>query len=181
MTEPTALFEDAIGWLNQHYAEFHFFLERDVVWTIQKHLLEAIDAHRLPYRVNYNHDLLGSKQHWADLTIINSNCSVEVAIEVKYEPSHQREDISHTKLPVVEWPSVCRDVSRVQRYVNEGKAISAYSFFLDEGRFFGGKANYPAPPSAEWRDWNLGSSSLFQPSVLWSNVSASLSRPNPLI
>ena len=32
------LFEEVIAWLQDHYSEFEFWVERDLVWTVQSHL-----------------------------------------------------------------------------------------------------------------------------------------------
>jgi hypothetical protein len=36
------LFEEVIAWLQDHYSEFEFWVERDLVWTIQSHLGQVI-------------------------------------------------------------------------------------------------------------------------------------------
>src|SRR5690242_16270653 len=102
--EATELFENAIGWLQQNYANFQFFVERDVVWTIQMYLIKQIKERDLPYKVFNDFPILpGSRRSLsADIAILNSNENdlVEVAAEFKYEPSHRRSDVDiwHTKL-----------------------------------------------------------------------------------
>ena len=56
----TELFENAMDWLREHYGEYRFFAERDVVWTVQKQILATIEGAQLPYRV-FN-DLTISKE-----------------------------------------------------------------------------------------------------------------------
>jgi hypothetical protein len=41
MSEATQMFEDAIGWLRDAYDDRPFFVERDVVYTVQLRLWEA--------------------------------------------------------------------------------------------------------------------------------------------
>jgi hypothetical protein len=45
------LFEKVIAWLQDHYSEFEFWVERDLVWTIQSHLGQVIKERSLPYSV----------------------------------------------------------------------------------------------------------------------------------
>lgn len=170
----TELFENAMDWLRQHYEAFRFFTERDIVWTVQKQMMEAIDETRLPYCVLNDYTILGRVR--ADLVIISGN-SVVVAVEFKYEPSHARSsrrngDIWHTKIKpsVVFWTvpgaskdsSVEKDVQRVRQYVDEGKANAAYSVFIDEGGYFHERQD--ALHDSEWRDWGNGRW------VLWSQT-----------
>ncbi len=168
--EATKLFEDTIEWLRCQYRGYRFFTERDIVWTVQTRMMEEIERADLPYRV-FNEYRLGGPR--ADLVILGGD-SVEVAAEFKYEPSHDRKadrggDIWSSKLnpSAVFWSdpngSVTKDVRRVQEYVEQGKAKTAYSIFIDEGGHF----RWRDPPhGSEWIDWTGGVS------VLWSKVPA---------
>ena len=42
MMEAAVVFESAIEWLRDNYSSFGFVAERDIVWTLQKHLKEAL-------------------------------------------------------------------------------------------------------------------------------------------
>lgn len=169
------MFENAMEWLREHYGEYRFFAERDVVWTVQMRIAAQIQNAGLPYRVFNDHTL--SKGTRADLVVLDGG-SVAVAAEFKYEPSHARStgyggDIWFTKLSpsVVFWTvpqaskdsSVEKDVQRVRQYVDEGKANAAYSVFIDEGGAFSHRDPHPG---SEWQDW--GDSRW----VLWSQVSS---------
>jgi hypothetical protein len=46
-----ALIEEAVDWLREHYGEFEFWVERDLVWTVQTHLRQVIGERGLPYLV----------------------------------------------------------------------------------------------------------------------------------
>jgi hypothetical protein len=100
--EATELFERAMGWLQENYANFQFFVERDVVWTMQTYIIRQIKEQGLPYRVFNDFPLLPGNRRslCADLAILasNKNDLAEVAVEFKYEPSHRRSgiDIWHT-------------------------------------------------------------------------------------
>jgi hypothetical protein len=51
MHDARALFDDAIGWLREHYDDFEFWVERDLVWTIQSRLRKIIRERGRPYAV----------------------------------------------------------------------------------------------------------------------------------
>ena len=158
------LFESAIAWLRDHYSNFQFFTERDVVWTVQSRLLTFVDQGAAgPYKVRNDYPMmLGTR---ADLAILDAVGDVDVAVEFKYEPSHARKDILVTKFPVVSWGSdgVGRDVNRVQAYVGSAVARNAYAVFIDEGGHY--RIRLPHP-SSRWIDW--GSVPRAGVSVLWT-------------
>ena len=45
------LFEDTLDWLRETYWTHDFYVERDLVWTIQKKLSRMIVERKLPFRV----------------------------------------------------------------------------------------------------------------------------------
>ena len=156
------LFRDALEWLQCHYTDFHFFVERDMVWTLQLKISEEIEQLDLPYRLFNDHTV--SKGIRADLAILDGD-SVEVVAEFKYEPSHTRRanwggDIWPSKFPVVDWKEVGKDVLRVQDYVQKRSVREAYSIFIDEGSDFSWRDPHPG---SKWIDWGQGVS------VLWSH------------
>ena len=155
--EAAELFENAMAWLKENYGEFRFFLERDVVWTVQAHIIREIESGNLPYQVFNDDSLLPSTR--ADLVIFNAFGSAEVAAEFKYEPAHSRSanqggDIRATKLPVVaDWNDVEKDILRIQQYVERQKVKAAYSVLVDEGGHFHGREPFPG---SQWIDWGQG-------------------------
>lgn len=167
MQSAMQLFEGSLEWLRQNYTQFRFFTERDLVWTVQTQMRKRIDDDRLPFRVFNDYPLLAGKRRSlsADLAILNSENLVVVAVEFKYEPSHQRKgiDISNGKFPVVFWgdDGVGKDVKRIREFVAQGRAQVAYAVFIDEGGAF---YRRPAHPHSEWREWGNGVH------VLWSKA-----------
>jgi hypothetical protein len=99
------LFEDVIAWLQEHYDEFEFWVERDLVWTVQSRLRQMIAEQHLPYRVFNDYPLLpgARRARSADVVIRDTDETVLVAAEFKYEPSHHRAEVLPGKLPVVVW------------------------------------------------------------------------------
>jgi hypothetical protein len=162
--EAAELLENSIAWLKEHYGEFRFFAERDVVWMLQLQLLKEIEHQHLPYRVFNDHGLFPRIR--TDLAILHTDDSVEAAVEVKYEPSHDRNanrggDIWQSKLPVASWTEIKKDMQRVHNFVKHGKAKAAYSILIDEGGYF---SRHTAPPGSEWLNWGEGRR------VLWARV-----------
>ena len=160
-----------MDWLQEHYGEYRFFAERDVVWTVQTQIRVTIEDAHLPYRVFNDYALSKGERPIPDLVILSSDDSVEVIAEFKYEPSHSRSikhggDIRSTKFPVVPWTgkdgSAAKDVQRTREYVEQGKAKAAYSVFIDEGGEFSHRNPHPG---SEWRDWGQGRW------ALWSQTS----------
>ena len=166
-----ALFEDTVAWLQQHYGTFEFWVERDIVWTVQTHLRELVADRGLPWMVLNDYPMLpGSRRsRSADLVIRDAGGKVLVAAEFKYEPSHHRLEFRAMpgKLPVVFWgmEGVAKDVARIRDFVQAGKARAAFAVFIDEGRHF---RHRPAHPGAEWRDWDPSRPNSRSPSILWA-------------
>jgi hypothetical protein len=161
------LFEEVIAWLREHYSEFEFWVERDLVWTVQSHLGQVIKERSLPYSVINDCPMLPSvgRARSADLVIRDAGKSVLVAVEFKYEPSHCRADLPPAKLPVVFWGNdgVAKDIKRIREFVEQGAARVAFAIFIDEGGYF---RHRPAHPGAEWRDWSASHPGGHEVSVL---------------
>lgn len=166
--EAAELFESTLRWLQGRYTNYRFFTERDIVWIVQLRILEEIARTALPYRVFNDHTIFGRTR--TDLAILAGD-TVEVAIEFKYEPSHERRadrggDIWPSKLDpsVVFWTgegSVERDILRVRDYVDQRNVKVAFSVFIDEGGRFRHRDPYLG---SEWVDWGQGVW------VLWSKT-----------
>lgn len=163
---PTELFESAIVTLRRDYSKYRFFMERDVVWTVQTQISRYIERLDLPYRV-FNDYGVGQRQY-PDLVILDSEGNVEVAAEFKYEPSHKRKvsdggDIPEGKFPVVSWRgknSVLESVQRVKDYVRSGRAKTARSILIDEGGYHYRLRGQETPPGCVWIEWYNGVSIL---------------------
>ncbi len=163
------LFEDAVNWLRSNYSCFNFFLERDIVWTLQTRIITEARKQQLPLSVYDNHKLPGSRR-LADLAIVNAGNSPEILVELKYEPDHNRTDITAGKLnpSKVYWNhprdgGVEPDIARAREFVNEGIARVGCSMLIDEGSHFSGK---PAPEGSRWVEWGQSPYSQARISVL---------------
>ena len=170
MQDAASLFEEAIEWLRLNYHSYCFYVERDLVWTVQERLRTTLAQHSLPYRVFHHFPMFPGMHRVvnSDLALVGPDNRVIVAAEFKYEPSHDRSkrDIWHTKFPVVFWrEGVGEDVARVQRFVMEGAAVAGYAVFIDEGRWF----RHLAPhPGSDWIDWGPAAPGALGPAVLWT-------------
>ena len=170
------LFESTIKWLRENYKKFKFFTERDVVWTVQTHIMEELKNNYLPYRVFNDHRIPSSRRsrRRTDLAILDeSSCSIEVAVEFKYEPSHSRKgkDIFEGKFPVVAWGKngIATDMQRIRKYLADRTSKIAYLVFIDEGGCFQKRT---PPCGSEWIDWEKVNpySESEHVSLLWSKM-----------
>lgn len=161
--------EDAIRWLQEHYDEFSFYLERDLVWVMQNHLTAEVRRRDLDLRVWNDYPMIRGQRRAqsADLVLQAPDGTIEVAIEFKYEPSHARADIQRQKLPVVFWgpEGVAHDVERIRRFVGEGKAKVAYAVFVDEGGYFRHREPHQG---SRWIDWEARTPEGHKVAILWS-------------
>lgn len=74
----------------------------------------------------------------------------EVVVELKYEPSHRRTDITKGKFPVVGgWSAIVSDASRVTTWVADGRVRSGAAVFIDEGGWLAAKT----ADSGQWDHW----------------------------
>ena len=169
METASSLFESTIAQLQTNYAKFHFFMERDVVWTVQTYLISSIEEAHLPYQVFSEYPILPGNRRsiCADLAILNGKGIVEVAAEFKYEPSHLRKDIMPGKFPVTIWEDITKDVTRIQQFVSIGKSQAAYSLLIDEGNFH--RQRIP-PSGSRWITWQSASPTTQPISVLWAHI-----------
>lgn len=93
----TGLYEDAITWLLKQYSSFQFFTERDIVWTVQTHIINEIRNRNLPLKLFDNFRV--PSKILIDLVILEERTdAILVAAEFKYEPDHSRVDITPGKL-----------------------------------------------------------------------------------
>ncbi len=169
--EAAEIFKSSLRWLQDKYADYRFYTERDIVWTIQRRITEEIRRAGLPYRVFNDHTIFKRPRTGTDLAILDERDSVEVAVEFKYEPSHVRRadrggDIWPSKLDpsVVFWTgegSVEKDVQRIREYVERGLVKEAFSVFVDEGGRFRSRRPHSG---SEWIDWSR------DVSILWSHA-----------
>jgi hypothetical protein len=86
------LVEGAFRWLQEHYNQFSFYQERDLVWTIQSYLVAEIRRRDLDLCVWNDYTLFreGRRAESADLALQAADRTIKVAIEFKFEPSHAR-------------------------------------------------------------------------------------------
>lgn len=162
-----ALFEDAIAWLRDTYDERPFYVERDVVYAMQVRLWEMIRDREVDWEVFNDYPMLpGPRRAFsADIAVRDGSGKVLVAAEFKYEPDHSRPDLLAHKFPVVGWETVLKDVERIRRFVEAGKAEVAYAVFVDEGTFF---RKREVEAGSGWVEWPTETPEGRRTSVLWS-------------
>lgn len=164
------LLDRALARLRSDYAEFVFFAERDLVWTLQTWILGDIEAKSLSLRLFNDYPVLPGKRRGlsADLVLLDGD-GVDLAVEIKYEPSHARTDIPQGKLPVVVWgdDGVAKDIARINEFTSTGPVRRAVALFVDEGGAFRHRSPHPG---SRWIDWPVAGPPWMRPSVLWSEV-----------
>src|SRR4051812_6471581 len=100
------IFRAALDWLGERYGRSVFYVERDVVYTVQTQLNRVI-AQEPDLRLRAYNDfpmIPGARRHLsADLAIVTTGDKVLLAAEFKYEPCHRRLDVLKNKLPVTVW------------------------------------------------------------------------------
>lgn len=183
----SALIEEALGWLREHYGAFEFMVERDLVWTLQTYLRGVVAERGLPYLVLSDYPMLsGSRRSvFADLVIREKLTGAIVAAEFRYEPEHRRTEFlaMPDKLPVAAWGAegVAKDISRSRSFVEQGAATAAFAVLIDEGRYF---RHRPPHPGSQWVDWDKPTSGARAPSVLlfrWPPESADRADVEPAL
>lgn len=148
------LLVDGLAWLRASYPEHRIYVERDLVWTLQKWLVREVAARGLPLRVfnDYGVEPGPRRSLSADLAVLPLTSPLPLVVaELKFEPSHRRAEIDPRKLPVVGWEGVVEDVARIRRWVAGGLILEGLAIFIDEGRFF--QPRRPALPECAWTPW----------------------------
>jgi hypothetical protein len=142
----------ALRWLQENYFRFRFYTERDIVWTIQQYAIQLVENRRLNFKVYNDYPIaFHDKCARVDLAFLDESDLIALALEFKYEPSHQRKDILPTKFPVILWDEVKKDIERIHYFVESGKAQATCSILIDEGGYF---RKRPPAERSDWIDWN---------------------------
>ncbi len=148
------LLEDALAKLKVTYRQYLSFAERDVAWTLQLSMLEALRSSKADLQMYNNHKV--APRRLVDLAVVRGS-AVETVLELKYEPDHDRTDITPGKLSpsVVYWNSkrdggVIPDIERVRYFVEHGAARTGCSVLIDEGSYF---RHREAPEGSRWENW----------------------------
>jgi hypothetical protein len=127
-----SMFEDAIRWLRDTYDDRPYFVERDIVYTVQVRIWAQIRSGRLDWSVFNDYPMLPGprKSLSADLAIRSGADDVLLAAEFKFEPDHSRPDLLAHKFPVIGWTDPMKDIARIQEFVSAGKAPVAYAVLI---------------------------------------------------
>lgn len=176
------VFNECLEHIRINYKDYHFYCEKDFVWTAQRLIDEYIQENNLPFKVYNDYPIEpGLKRSKSvDLAIVsndlyykdllNGYAIAELVVEFKFEPSKIRGDeICVHKLPVVFWREIIEDVNRVKRFSNDKKAKKSIAIFVDEfGRYR--KSKYTIPGS-KWINWGDCGSTKLDISVLYTEAS----------
>lgn len=176
------VFEDCLERIKINYKEYHFYCERDFVWTLQRLIDEYIRKNNLPFKVYNDYPIEPGKRRSksVDLAIVsneldykellNGQAMAELAVEFKFQPSKMRKDeVCIHKFPAVFWPGIVEDVNRVKRFVKDKRTKKSIAIFVDELSYY--KRPKYAIQGSGWIDWgNYGSQNL-NVSVFYTKIS----------
>ena len=171
------MLEEIIEKIRNNYQSYHFFVERDFVWTVQELFAENIEKNRLSYVIynDYPIEKGERRSRSVDLAVVRKGISytdiitgkekAELVIEFKFEPSKRREDILTCKFPVTDWKGIRDDIKRIKQFVGDGKAKTAVAMLIDEGGRYGHRE---IENPSKWVDWgNCGTDNL-NVSIMWT-------------
>jgi hypothetical protein len=165
------LFEGVLEWLHKNYHTFTFYTARDIVWIMQTSMTKIIKKKNLPFRVFHDYGPLQTnrRKNYIDLVVLDTNDTVLIAAEFRFEPSHKRTDIASEKFPVISWDKrgIRADADYVKEYVAKDVAKIAYLVLIDEGGHF--RKRNPLPDT-EWIDWEPVAPDSKPVSLLWLKV-----------
>jgi hypothetical protein len=153
VTSAERVFEDALAWLAATYPMHGFSVERDLVWTLQRHLGQVLRRPGLSWRAFNDYPMLPGPRRAlsADLVIVGEAKMVLLAAEFKFEPDHQRHDIPEGKFPVCTWKDIAKDCLRANEFVAQGKTQVAYAILVDEGGYFKERTLSMGQTWSRWR------------------------------
>ena len=101
MVDPAAeaaetVFRDALARLGADYGSRVFYVERDIVFTLQTRMVEGVRSEQLPVRVYNDYPMIAGPRRSlsADLALVATpGDQALLAAEFKYEPCHRRLDL----------------------------------------------------------------------------------------
>lgn len=163
----SGMFEDTIRWLKDSYDDRTYFVERDLVYSVQMHLWQELRDRGLDWAVFNDYPMLpGARRSLsADLAIRSGDLQVVLAAEFKFEPAHDRADLLTHKFPVTGWSDSLKDIARIKEFVTTDRAAVAYAVLVDEGRYYRTRAPHA---DSEWIDWDARTPEGRPVSILWS-------------
>lgn len=152
-----SLFLGSLEWLAHAYSCREFFVERDVVYSLQQDLRDRLAADGRGWRVYNDYPMINGPRRAfsADLAVISPTRAVVLAAEFKFEPCRRRDDVLAAKLPVTVWADILKDVDRVETFVRGGYATIAYAILVDEDRRYAARDTSRFSQTQQW-DANPG-------------------------
>src|SRR5579872_5529842 len=149
MQPAVRIVEDTLAWLQEHYEDHLCWNEADLVCVIWDCLRRRIAAGSLPLTVRNQHDLKFTDQSKTsrkkpDLAILDLTGRTLVVVEVKYEPSRSRPEITAPPkisiwqhlIPGCHGAGMQTDIEKVRKFVEAGHAEVGYALFVDEDSRF---------------------------------------------
>jgi predicted solute-binding protein len=75
------------------------------------------------------------------------------AVQFKFEPDHERDDIRKRKLPLLGYQDVTKNISRIQEVVSANGADAGIALLIDEGQHFYRKHKNSPHEGSIWEVW----------------------------
>lgn len=132
------LFNEAFNKVMANYTSNIFYLERDLVYIIQKEIWSVIHEKGLPYHCFHEHTISGKGVDLAITTGVGNGIDPELIVEFKYLPDRKRrdKDIVKEKFNQVAIGDIIKDIDAINRLRQSTKAKFLYAIFVDEGGYF---------------------------------------------
>jgi hypothetical protein len=139
---PSALLNEALGWLLSNRQLPAPLNERDVVRLVQHRIAHMIERNALPYRVVSEWPVKvpppdGAQRWQIDFVIlpVDGDTAIALAAEFKFSPAPERFPVEQrrTKFPVVDGRELCADIARMATLAQGNLASEAVAVFIDEG------------------------------------------------
>lgn len=172
--------DNCLEYLRLNYVSYHFYCERDFVWTIQKYIKEYLEKNKLPFKIlnDFSVEPGRGRSKSVDLAIIsddlqysdvlNGKAQAELLMEFKFEPSKMRKELFLKEKggDVTSWNLIEKDIHRVKRFFENKLTKSSVAILVDE--FSRHKKNRKLTEKSNWREWGSYNSEKFNVVILYT-------------
>ncbi len=179
MNDAVRIFESALDWLRDHYDDYLFRKEEDVVTVLWGQMVRMAGEENLPLVIDYEQNFpvsFGRLQ--CDIVVFGPGRKLLLCVEVKYEPARSRPDIvnralKHSRpehlLPGHGLKGHRCDIERIPYYVQEVGAEIAYAVLVDENSYhFSRMSKEQIPGGTSWIKWGAKTPEGFDTAIMIS-------------
>lgn len=181
MNDAARLFEAALDWLRDHYNDYLFRREDDVVTVLWGQMVRIAKTTGLPLEIDYETKFVVScGRLQCDIVVFDADRKPVLCVEVKYEPARTRPDIAkralkHSRpehlLPGHGLKGHLCDIEKIPFYVNEAGAEVGYAVFIDENSYhYSRLEDGRLPKGTRWIQWRAKTSDGFDTAIMVTRV-----------